>query len=152
MKVIPKDVLEVTGDQLSKKTPVSPNAKFGSILKEAMDVSSTAGGKATAAPPLDSLAKIALERTNQANRADTVERLNRFMDILESYQSGMEDSTTTLKQVSPLVTQMEEETQNLIPVLESLPAGDELKDMLNRLLVASTVEVIKFNRGDYMAS
>jgi hypothetical protein len=151
MKIIPKEVIAVSGDQSSKKTPVSPNANFGSILKEAMDVTSTAGGQATAVPPLDSLAKIAMESTNQASRADTVERINRFMDILESYQSGMEDAAATLKQVSPLVTQMEEEAQNLIPVLESLPAGDELKDILNRLLVASTVEVIKFNRGDYVA-
>jgi hypothetical protein len=45
---------------------------------------------------------------------------------------------------------MEMENQELIPMMESLPDGDGLKDILNRLLVSSTVEVIKFNRGDYI--
>jgi hypothetical protein len=151
MKVIPKEILDITSDQSSKKKVGPPNENFGNILKEAMDTCSVAGGQTTAAPPLDGISRIAFEKTDQANKADTVKRIQQFMDILESYQSRMEDSTVTLKQVSPLVSRMEEETQNLIPVLDSLPAGDNLKDILNRLLVASTVEVIKFNRGDYLA-
>jgi len=45
---------------------------------------------------------------------------------------------------------MEKKTAELIPTLESLPDGDKLKDILNQALVTSTVEIIKFNRGDYV--
>jgi hypothetical protein len=150
MKVTPKEIHDVAGDLSSKKTTGARNENFGNVLKEAMDASSAAVNKTSVIPPLDGISRIALEKTDQGDRAATVERINRFMNILESYQNQMEDSTVTLKQVSPLVSKMEEETQNLIPVLDTLPDGDNLKDVLNRLLVASTVEVIKFNRGDYV--
>jgi len=45
---------------------------------------------------------------------------------------------------------MESEKETLTPVLNSLPPGDGLKDILNDALVNSEVEVIKFNRGDYV--
>jgi hypothetical protein len=150
MKVTPKEIHDVAGDLSSKKANGAKNENFGNILKEAMDASSAVGNRTSVAPPLDGISRIALEKADQGDRAATVARINRFMNILESYQSQMGDSTVTLKQVSPLVSKMEEETQNLIPVLDTLPEGDNLKDVLNRLLVASTVEVIKFNRGDYV--
>jgi hypothetical protein len=62
----------------------------------------------------------------------------------------MEDSRTSLKETATTVSQMEQQTKELLPVLESLPEGDGIKDLLNRLLVTSTVETIKFNRGDYL--
>jgi len=47
---------------------------------------------------------------------------------------------------------METEQEALAPVLNSLPPGDGLKDILNDALVTSSLEVIKFNRGDYVDS
>jgi len=45
---------------------------------------------------------------------------------------------------------MEQQSQELYRVWEALPEGEEIKDLLNRMLVTSTVETIKFNRGDYL--
>jgi len=45
---------------------------------------------------------------------------------------------------------MEKEKDVLAPLMDSLPQGDELKDILNNALVSATVETIKFNRGDYV--
>ena len=80
----------------------------------------------------------------------TVKHIEEFLSIMESYQRQMADPKTTLKDVYPVVQQMEKKAAELIPTLESLPAEDKLKDILNRAVVASTVEVIKFNRGDYI--
>jgi hypothetical protein len=38
----------------------------------------------------------------------------------------------------------------MLPLLDALPEGDGLRDLLNRMLVTATVETIKFNRGDYL--
>ncbi|MBW2647151.1 MAG: hypothetical protein JRE23_13445, partial [Deltaproteobacteria bacterium] len=51
---------------------------------------------------------------------------------------------------SPLVSGMESEAAKIMPLLDSLPDGDRLKDLLNRAVVTATVEAIKFNRGDYL--
>ena len=37
-----------------------------------------------------------------------------------------------------------------VPLFDLDPTGDGLKDILNDALVNSEVEVIKFNRGDYV--
>jgi len=47
---------------------------------------------------------------------------------------------------------METEKETLAPVLNSLPPEDGLKDILNQALITSSLEVIKFNRGDYVNS
>ena len=69
---------------------------------------------------------------------------------IESYQLKMADPKVSLKEVYPLVQQMEKKTTELVPAVEALRDGDKLKEILNRALVASTVEIIKFNRGDYV--
>jgi hypothetical protein len=84
------------------------------------------------------------------DRMQTVSNINEFLSIMESYQKEMADPKASLKDAYPFVQQMEEKMAELIPALESLPATDKLKDILNSALVASTVEVIKFNRGDYV--
>jgi len=76
--------------------------------------------------------------------------MDRFLTLLENYQKQMEDPRITLKETATIVSQMEQQTEDLLPVLETLPEGDGIKDLLNRLLVTSTVETIKFNRGDYL--
>jgi len=68
----------------------------------------------------------------------------------ENYQKQMEDPRISLKETSTIVSQLEQQTQELLPVLETLPEGNGITDLLNRLLVTSTVETIKFNRGDYL--
>ncbi len=80
----------------------------------------------------------------------TVQNIDGFLNIMEAYERKMTDPQASLKDAYPLVQQMEKKTAELIPTLESLPDGDKLKDILNQALVASTVEVIKFNRGDYV--
>ena len=46
---------------------------------------------------------------------------------------------------------MEAETDSLLPVYRNLPDGDSLKDVLNDVLLTSSVEILKFRRGDYLA-
>jgi len=44
------------------------------------------------------------------------------------------------------------EKDQLSRVLDSMPNEDRLKDILNQTLITASLEVIKFNRGDYITS
>lgn len=152
MKITPKEILETVLDQKTGKTSgTTGNVNFGDILKETMSGQAASGSQVGSIPPLDSISSIALDTLRATDRGEAVKKVGDFIGLLEEYQSQMEDPAVTLKYTSPLVSRMEKETQELMPMMESLPEGDGLKDILNRLLVASTVEVIKFNRGDYVA-
>jgi hypothetical protein len=46
---------------------------------------------------------------------------------------------------------IDQETENLTPILDSLPEDEDLKNIINRTLVTASLEVSKFYRGDYVA-
>jgi len=81
---------------------------------------------------------------------EDVKRVEEFLDLLEVYNNRLGDGGSNLKDFSSLVSTMEKETARITPLLDSLPDGGRLKDILNRAVVTATVETIKFNRGDYI--
>jgi hypothetical protein len=139
MKIVPKEIHPIDQHQITKKTDMVSGEGFQDILREKMDEAQVAGKQSFAVPPSSNLAGIRLDVANQAERTQTLGRIGRFLDLLEAYQQKMDDPRVTLKETYPLVTRMEREAEDLLPVLEALPEGDEMKDLLNRLLVTSTV-------------
>lgn len=123
---------------------------FQDILNEKMGKSPVNTNPSTALPPISNMASILFESASQPDKKDILSRMDRFLTLLENYQKQMADPRITLKETSTIVSQMQQQTQELLPILETLPEGDGLKDLMNRLLVTSTVETIKFNRGDYL--
>ncbi|MEN6487790.1 MAG: hypothetical protein ABFD66_02735 [Smithella sp.] len=123
---------------------------FQDILNEEMGNSPVNANPSAALPPLSNLASIRFEPVSQPDKKQILSRMDRFLNLLEKYQKQMEDPKISLKETATTVSQMEQQTKELLPVLESLPEGDGIKDLLNQLLVTSTVETIKFNRGDYL--
>ena len=69
-----------------------------------------------------------------------VDRIERFLGIFDTYQQRLSNPKVTLREVYPLIQEMEVETEILAPLLDSLPDGDGLKDILNRVLITSSVE------------
>ena len=78
------------------------------------------------------------------------ERVDRFLDVLDQYRAGLADPNMTLKNLFPLLQQIETEKQQLDAIGKNLPEGNRLKPILDEALVTGTLEVVKFNRGDYV--
>ena len=55
-----------------------------------------------------------------------------------------------LKDIVPLVKSLESEKEKLAELGERLPDGDILKNIINHTAILTTVEVLKFSRGDYL--
>jgi len=72
-----------------------------------------------------------------------------LLDLMDRYLQEMDNPRNSLQDVHPLVIEMTDRAQAMLPFLDSLAEGDGLRDLLNRMLVTATVEAIKFNRGDY---
>jgi hypothetical protein len=101
-------------------------------------------------PPVQNISSIRFDPIFDIDRMQNIERVEKFLDVLEDYQKNLENPAVNLKEMSPVVTCMKNETEKMLPLLNSLPDTDGMKDILNRALVTSTVEAIKFNRGDYL--
>jgi len=83
-------------------------------------------------------------------RARGIEATEKAMDLLEKYQRAMADPEISLKEVDPLVQSLSRELKGLAGWAEQLPASDPLQKIMTDLRILSSVEVEKFNRGDYI--
>ena len=127
------------------------NKEFGAMLKDAINNEPSKTGSEKVKPKMiSSIPNIQINPLFTVQNNPIAERTESFLDILEEYQNKLLDPQATLRDIHPLIQRMETEQEALAPVLNSLPPGDGLKDILNDALVTSSLEVIKFNRGDYV--
>ncbi len=150
MKINIQDVPGVAQTQKPHKQQNTPTGGFDQLLEKAMTAQNGQGAAASALPPLQSLSGASFVVPGAAEQSQTVKNVDELLNVIESYQTKMADPRVSLKEIYPLIQQMEKKTAELAPVAEALPTGDKLKEILDRTLVASTVEIIKFNRGDYV--
>ena len=88
-------------------------------------------------PPVQNIPNIVFDQVRGVDTTPSIERVDQFIDLLEAYQDKLGDTGSSLKDFSSLVSTMEAEAERITPLLESLPEGDELKDILNRAVVDS---------------
>ena len=123
---------------------------FGAVLKNEVDKSSNDISGNQKMPSISSISPIQLNMISPAQNGSIIDRVENLLNVLDEYHQKLKDPHFTLKEIDPLVKQMEKEKENLAPVLDSLVEDDGLKDILNQTLVTSSLETIKFNRGDYI--
>ncbi len=149
MKIDPTQELLKTQNKTSFTRKPDKN-EFSAMLKEAIESDSSSAVQDKKGPQMISLAQLQFTTQFAVQNNPIIERTEQFLDLLEQYQSKLMDPQASLRDINPLIGQMEKEKDALSPLMDSLPDGDELKDVLNNALVTSTVEMIKFNRGDYV--
>jgi uncharacterized protein YhaN len=86
------------------------------------------------------------------NKRITIERLDHLLNLLDDYRKQLADAQVTLRRIEPLMNTIEKEKEQLSSVLDSLASEDGLKDIVNRTLITASLEVMKYNRGDYITS
>ncbi|MCP4690993.1 MAG: hypothetical protein GY859_23280 [Desulfobacterales bacterium] len=127
--------------------------KFDRILKET--VGKTGASQAGGPTPLvdlqglNAISPINLPPVDSGGAPAIVEDVEGFLDALEDYQRNLKNGAVDLKEMRPLVDKIHRERERLTPILDSLAEDDELKDILNRTLVAASLEITRFSRGDY---
>jgi hypothetical protein len=150
MKIIPFEILQNTEHRKTGKDKQSAGDIFHDILRETINKSSNSEGRTMTSPPVHNISNIQFNSIPSINKAQNVEQVEHFLNVLDNYHDKLGDPASTLKDIYPLVTTMQNETDKILPFLDSLSDEDELKDVLNRAVVTATVEAIKFNRGDYL--
>ncbi len=151
MKINPTDeILKVASPDKTNKPEKSHAKEFGTILKETIENSTKVETKDKKQPMVDSIPQIQFPTVFLGEKTPIIGHVEKLLDILDEYQQKLGNPQFTLKEIYPLINDMEVKKDSLIPVLNSLPDGDGLKDILNQALITSSVEIIKFNRGDYL--
>ena len=137
----------------SRNKETQGHTPFESVLREAARGAEAARGVKTGRIvfPGPSCPAVSFPDTDPAGtRRDTLNRAGGLLDLLAEYSSKLNDPACSLRDLHPIVLRLEDEKDRLVPALETLSDHDGSRDLLNRLLITTSVEIIKFNRGDYL--
>ena len=125
--------------------------EFGTILKESVETvkKEDMGPRQTAF--INPLNGIQMRTSSKSDKQFALDRIENLIGLLDQYRCKLADPRVTLKNIDPIIMKIEHETENLTPILDSLPEDEDLKNLFNQTLVTASLEVSKFYRGDYIA-
>jgi hypothetical protein len=147
-----KRVLRSSYPEEIKKNQEPADKKFGAVLQETIKRSSDAISGPQVPSKMNNISEIRLNPFSQNEKTRIISRVENFLDIFDEYHQKLGDPQVALKDIYPLINNMAAEKEDLISSLNSLADGDELREILNRTLITSSIEIIKFNRGDYISA
>ncbi len=87
---------------------------------------------------------------SSAFRSQGIGATERILELLEQYQRAMADPKISLKEINPLVQSLSREVQDLAERAGKLSPSDPLQTILTDVGILASVEIEKFNRGDYI--
>ena len=153
MKILNNEQILKTFQHESKTKAQSPAGKeFGAILKDTVKNSTTAclaPSQTNFINPLPGLQPASSSLSDHQFAADSTEDM---INLLDRYREKLADPRITMKQIDPDIREMTREIEKLAPVLDSLPADEGLRNILNQTLVTVSLEISKFYRGDYISA
>ncbi len=153
MKIYGND--EILNNGYTAKTPKeekTTDADFKNILKESVEKSTKNPSEIQPTTLLDPISAIRFNPLSTQDKNITVERVDNLLNLLENYREQLKDPNVTLRTLEPILNTIAEEKDQLSAKLDAIPNADGLKDILNQTLITASLEVIKFNRGDYISS
>ena len=125
---------------------------FKNILKASVERTTHHPGKIQSPPLTNPVSAIRFQPPALENKRLTVERVDNLLNLLDNYRNQLADPKVTLRSIEPVMKMIDKEKEQLSSVLDSLTEEDGLKDIVNRTLVTASLEVMKYNRGDYIDS
>ena len=123
---------------------------FGVIFEEFIENSTKIDKKSEKTSAITNISAIQMTPFLSGGKMSVVERAEKLLDTLDVYRQKLSSAEVALRDISPLIMEMEAENKTLGSAVNSLSDGDELKDIINQVIITSSIEIIKFNRGDYV--
>ena len=134
----------------TQKEESSGDRTFGSIYEELIESSHETDVRRDEMPVVTNVPDLQMDAFRSEEEMTVVAHAERHLDLLDEYQHKLSNPAFTLRDISPLIEELEAANNRLVSSVNSLSDGDELKNILNLIIVATSVEIAKFNSGDYV--
>ena len=153
MKILNNEQVFNTFQHESNTKAQPPTGKeFGAILKDTVKNTTSAPVAPLSTTFINPLPGVQPASSSPSDHQFTANRIEDMINLLDRYREKLSNPRITMKQIDPVVKEMTREMENLTPVLDSLPADEGLKNILNQTLVTVSLEISKFYRGDYISA
>jgi hypothetical protein len=147
-----KEIINSNYPDKSRQIEQNSNTDFKNILKESVEKSSQHATQIQSPSSISALAAVGFEAELPEDKFSTINQVENLINLLDDYRKKLADPAITLRSIEPVMKTIVKEKDQLSLLLDSIPNENGLKDIVNRTLITASLEVIKFNRGDYIIS
>ncbi len=146
-------------DPSQKPLPITPpntvhshgalegKSAFAKVLGESMQQQGVAPKEKTGLTP-SVTAPVIMPR--EPTRSTAWRTADGLLDALDAYRDRLMDPKSTLKMIEPNVARMKAQVEKAQPVLDQLPEGDPVQNVLQQTMVHVSKEIERFNMGYYV--
>jgi hypothetical protein len=78
-----------------------------------------------------------------------VDQTEDLIELLADYQGKLGNPSVPLREIEPVMQQMDSLGRKLVPNADSLPGNHPLKEILAQTLITVSLELQRFNSGQY---
>jgi hypothetical protein len=125
---------------------------FDTVLRETAERPSQTASETQVNPAAPCATVTGCHPTIRPDTGLVMERVGELLDTLDVYRQKLADARYTVRDMYPDIEQFSRQSRDLMPVLDSLPESDGLKDVVNQTVMTATLEAIRFYRGDYVTT
>ena len=145
MKITTDPIATGTQAQSATQREIT-SQRFDEILTQAENRQSASVDKTSPSQPIFQISPVLLDPVNSDG---LLQRLDKSLAQLESYQVRLSDPTIPVHELQLDIDRLEEQQNQLQSDLSNLADSHPMKGLLNRSVVAMTVEIEKYRRGDF---
>ena len=132
----------------NNSVPKTTGSEFSALLEESLGKVSNTQTIEEQGARIEGISKSQFNLLAKV-KEPTINQVESYLNVLNEYQEKLGNPDVSLKELSPLLNQMNKAKGQLSSALDSLSDEDGLKEIANETLIISSLETIKFNRGDY---
>lgn len=146
------EIIKSSYPDKAQRSEQASNTDFKDILKESVEKSARHATEIKPPSLINPLSAVRFNPEAPQDKVSAIKRVDNLIDLLDDYRKQLADPAITLRSIEPVMKRIIEEKDQLSSLLDSMPNEDGLKDIVNRTLITASLEVIKYNRGDYITS
>ena len=126
---------------------------FKTVLTQALGQAEETESPGTEASATAGLGEIPSTGLNLIDQPAIVSgKTDALLGLLDAYSNKLEDPGVSLKNIAPILEQINQNADSLLKESVSLGKGNqELKDIATRTIIAAQTEYLRFQRGDYVS-
>lgn len=150
MKINLTDKMQQIANHPAQVSPKSPDTKaFNSVLQDTLEKSKETdlGNCQPIASLRHSHAGMEILSTTGVTETAVAHRL---LDTLENYQKQLADPAFSLKMIQPSLDQLSIQNGHSKKIMEKMPDGNPIKEILQETTTKISQEIEKFNAGYYV--
>jgi hypothetical protein len=138
------------GPSPAGKTPGDSFAKFLEQAARAVEAGAAGAPSAGQGVPVAPTAYIGPIQPGPAAQGPVLDLSLQFLTLAERFQGQLANPKTSLRDIAPLLRDLEAHRDRLAEQIGTLPSGDPGRGLLEEMAALISAESVKFRRGDYV--